>query len=61
MMLYQERSSIIKFTYDLLSVNGNNKSHKLFIAPRNSEISEEDYNLLIDDLSMFADKTIDMD
>ena len=60
LLIYKGISSIVKFTHDLLSENGEMKTEKMFLAQESVDIEEKDFKRLISDLSMFADKIIDI-
>ncbi|MCK5022799.1 MAG: hypothetical protein KAS04_01365 [Candidatus Aenigmarchaeota archaeon] len=60
LMIYKGISSIVRFTHELLSENGERKTKKMFLLQKNSDIEKEEHQRLISDLSMFADEIIDI-
>ncbi len=59
LLVYQETSSIVKFTHHLLT-DENEKTKKLFIALKGDTIPTEENQRLVNDLIMFADKTLEL-
>lgn len=60
LLIYQETSSIVKFTHHLLAEEKRENIKKLFIVLKGDNISVEENKRLAKDLAMFADKTLDM-
>ncbi len=60
LLIYQQTSSVIKFTHNLLSDNVKEDVKKLFILLKHDTVSAEESEKLGKDLGMFADKTLDM-
>ncbi len=60
MLIYQETSSIVKFTHNLLASKEQENAKKIFIVLKGENILKEDHEMLVKDLSMFADKTINL-
>ncbi|MCK4336162.1 MAG: hypothetical protein KAW40_05575 [Candidatus Aenigmarchaeota archaeon] len=60
LLVYQETSSIVKFTHHLLTEESQENVKKLFIALKGNETPIEDSQKLIKDLTMFADKTLEL-
>lgn len=60
LLIYQETSSIVKFTHHLLTEEKQENVKKLFIVLKGGEIPEEENQRLVKDLMMFADKTLDL-
>jgi archaellum biogenesis ATPase FlaH len=60
MLIYQETSSIVKFTHHLLSERGQENVKKLFIVLKHDTVPMEENQKLVKDLGMFADKTLDL-
>ena len=58
-LIYQETSSIVKFTHSLLTDEKHKNIKKLFVIIKDSSRLEENQKL-VSDLTMFADKTIDL-
>jgi hypothetical protein len=59
LLIYQETSSIVKFTHYLLTDEKQEHVKKLFIVLKNGTGPNEQSAMLLKDLTMFADKTID--
>lgn len=60
LLIYQETSSIVRFTHHLLSEKEHENVKKLFIVLKGDQISSDENIRLVEDLSMFADKTLDL-
>ncbi|MCK4532080.1 MAG: hypothetical protein KAT94_04370 [Candidatus Aenigmarchaeota archaeon] len=59
LLVYQKTCSIVKFTHHLLTEE-NEKTKKLFIALKGDTIPMEENQRLVKDLTMFADKTLEL-
>jgi archaellum biogenesis ATPase FlaH len=59
LLIYQEKSSIVRFTHDLLSEREQENVKKLFIVFKEAN-HDVDRKTLTDDLQMFADNKIDL-
>jgi hypothetical protein len=59
LLIYQQTSSIVKFTHHLLTEENENVK-KLFIALKGDSAPIEEIQRLVKDLTMFADKTLDL-
>lgn len=59
MLIYQETSSIVKFTHNLITSKEQENAKKIFIVLKD-DILKEDNEMLTKDLTMFADKTINL-
>jgi hypothetical protein len=59
LLIYQETSSIVKFTHHLLTEKEQENVKKLFIVLKGDTIPMEENQRLVKDLTMFADKTLD--
>lgn len=59
LLIYQETSSIVRFTHNLISEREHEKTKKLFIVLKEEGIPSEENQRLVKDLGMFADKTIE--
>ena len=59
LLIYQETSSIVKFTHCILTDEKQEQAKKLFIVIKGGAIPGKDNKTLVKDLSMFADKTLD--
>jgi len=60
LMIYQQSSSIVKFTHSLVSEKTQENIKKLFLMIKESGIPSDDMSKLTKDLEMFADKKIDL-
>jgi hypothetical protein len=60
LLVYQKTFSIVKFTHHLLTDDSHEDVKKLFIALKGDDVPIEDSQRLIKDLTMFADKTLDL-
>lgn len=58
LLVYQETSSILKFTHSILADDKQEYAKKLFIVLKNGTIPGKENKTLLKDLSMFADKTL---
>jgi len=59
LLVYQETSSIVKFTHSILTDEKQENTKKLFIVLKNGAVPGKENKNLVKDLSMFADKTLD--
>jgi hypothetical protein len=59
LLVYQETSSIVKFTHYLLADEKQEYAKKLFIVLKGGTIPSKENKTLLKDLTMFADKTLD--
>jgi hypothetical protein len=59
LLVYQETSSIVKFTHCILTDEKQEQAKKLFIVLKDRTMQGKENKTLVKDLSMFADKTID--
>ncbi|MFH0929302.1 MAG: hypothetical protein V1818_03030 [Candidatus Aenigmatarchaeota archaeon] len=59
LLIYQESFSVLQFTHGL--TNKNEDVKKIFIALKSDSVPEKENRELINDLKMFADKTMDLD
>jgi predicted PP-loop superfamily ATPase len=59
LLVYQETSSIVKFTHCILTDEKQEQAKKLFIVLKGGAIPGKENTTLLKDLSMFADKTLD--
>ena len=59
LLVYQETSSIVKFTHSILTDGEQENTKKLFIVLKGDTVPGRDSRTLVKDLSMFADKTLD--
>ena len=59
LLVYQETSSIVKFTHCILTDEKQERAKKLFIVLKGGAIPGKESKTLVKDLSMFADKTLD--
>lgn len=60
MLIYQQTSSVVKFTHHMLTDEKQENVKKLFIVLKHDTIPMEENQRLIKDLEMFADKTLDL-
>jgi archaellum biogenesis ATPase FlaH len=60
MLIYQQTSSVVKFTHHLLADEKEENIKKLFIVLKHDTIPVEENQKLVKDLEMFADKTLDL-
>jgi len=60
LLVYQKTSSIVKFTHHLLTEESQENVKKLFIVLKGDTVPIEDSQRLIKDLTMFADKTLEL-
>lgn len=60
LLIYQEISSIVKFTHHLLVEETQENTKKLFIILKEDSVPNEENQRLVKDLTMFADKTLDI-
>ncbi|MCK5281901.1 MAG: hypothetical protein KAK00_00695 [Nanoarchaeota archaeon] len=60
LLIYEECSSIVRFTHELSLEKNQENVKKLFIVLKDGTIPKVDNEELLKDLSMFADKTIDL-
>lgn len=60
LLIYQEIFPILRFTNSLASEKEQENVKKVFIVLKNISGAEKEGSELIDDLKMFADKTLDM-
>jgi hypothetical protein len=60
MLIYQETHSIVKFTHSLLAEKENESIKELFIVLKGETGFSEENQKLVSDLTMFADKTLDL-
>lgn len=60
LLIYQETSSIVKFTHHLLAEEKHENIKKLFIVLKGDSVPIEESQRLVGDLKMFADKTLDL-
>ena len=60
LLVYQETSSIVKFTHHILTDKEQENTKKLFIVLKGDTASGKENKTLIKDLSMFADSTLDL-
>jgi hypothetical protein len=58
LLIYQETSSIVKFTHSILADEKQEHAKKLFIVLKGGTIPSKENKTLLKDLSMFADKTL---
>jgi predicted PP-loop superfamily ATPase len=58
LLIYQETSSIVKFTHHILSDEKQEHAKKLFIVLKGGAIPSKENQTLVKDLSMFADKAL---
>jgi hypothetical protein len=61
LLIYQETSSIVKFTHNLVVDDLQENTKKLFIVVKGDSIPKEENQRLVSDLTMFADKALDME
>lgn len=61
LLIYQESFSILQFTHTLTVEKKEERIKKLFIAIKKDSFPEKENKEFINDLKMFADKTIDLD
>ncbi len=59
LLVYQETSSIVKFTHCILTDEKQEQTKKLFIMLKGGTVPGKESKTLVKDLSMFADKTLD--
>jgi archaellum biogenesis ATPase FlaH len=59
LLVYQETSSIVKFTHHILTDQEQENTKKLFIVLKGETVPGKENKTLVKDLSMFADKTLD--
>lgn len=59
LLVYQETSSIVKFTHCILTDEKQEHAKKLFIVLKGGTMQGKENKTLVKDLSMFADKTLD--
>ncbi len=57
MLIYQDTSKIVRFTHDFLS-ESEERSRILYLVIKHDSVPNEENEKLVNDLSMFADKTI---
>lgn len=60
LLIYQESFSILQFTHSLTIENRKKKIKKIFIALKEDNIPENENREFINDLRMFADKTVEL-
>ena len=60
LLIYQETSSIVRFTHALLSDKNHENVKKLFIILKGDGVPVDDVNRLTKDLEMFADRKLDL-
>jgi hypothetical protein len=60
LLVYQETSSIVKFTHHLLIEKEQENVKKLFIVLKGDSVPKEENQKLVNDLMMFADKALDV-
>ncbi len=58
LLIYEDTSSIVKFTHHLVTDDVRESVKKLFIVLKNESVSPEENQRLLSDLSMFADKAV---
>lgn len=61
LLIYQQTSSIVKFTHNLLAEEKQENVKKVFIVLKEEGVPTEENQRLVKDLTMFADKTLDID
>lgn len=61
LLMFKEPHSIVRFTHDLLLDKDQKECKKVFFTLKEDTFPEEEYERLIKDLSMFADKILDLD
>jgi len=59
-LIYQESFPILKFTHNLTVGKKEENVKKIYLILKKDSIPEEENKKLIDDLKMFADKTLDL-
>jgi len=60
LLIYQESFPILKFTHSLTVGKKEENVKKIYLVLKKDSIPEEENKKLIDDLKMFADKTLDL-
>jgi archaellum biogenesis ATPase FlaH len=60
LLMYEEGSSIVRFTHELTIERKQEDVKKLFIVLKKDSIPEKENKELLKDLSMFADKIVDL-
>jgi archaellum biogenesis ATPase FlaH len=60
LLIYQENFSILKFTHSLTTESKKENVKKIFIALKDNSVLYRENKELLNDLRMFADKTVDM-
>jgi SOS response regulatory protein OraA/RecX len=60
LLIYQTPDNILRFAHEVLSNPRQKKAHKLFIALEKDNIYNDENTKLIKDLSLFADKIIEI-
>lgn len=60
LLIYQQTSSIVRFTHSLISEKEQENVKKLFLMIKGNDVPIEESKRLANDLGMFADKTLDI-
>lgn len=60
LLIYQKTFSILKFTHSLTTEKNKEHLKKLFIVLKNGTVPEKEHIELVNDLQMFADRTLDL-
>ena len=60
LLIYQQTHSIVRFTHELLTDESQKETNKVYIVIKEAGVYKDESTKLINDLNLFADKTIEI-